>query len=256
MGLGPNFPIWAAAASQPAAPIPAQSGSGAGSTSQAPVLYVTLCSAVPATSRAVSALPASTSSRNPYRFGFSGVVTPVSDRTGLLPVRDSCPGADHAGRRAGSCWRGGGYRPVSRAFRCGVTGRGGRGAGRGQPALPWCAGRRHGPGDMMIDRVSPPCGDAAAQSNQAVRAGPARKRRTRLTGGLRELAAGVPHRVIVAALCPPGPGASRDWPSWWTRERVRRRRGRRRRARPGCGRPAGRSCGPRTGRRACRSCGP
>src|ERR1035438_5664805 len=37
-----------------------------------------------------AALPASTSSRNPYRFGFSGVVTPVSDRTGLLPVRDSC----------------------------------------------------------------------------------------------------------------------------------------------------------------------
>jgi len=25
------------------------------------------------------------------------------------------------------------------------------------------------PGDMMIDWVSPPCGDAAAQSNQAVR---------------------------------------------------------------------------------------
>ncbi len=25
------------------------------------------------------------------------------------------------------------------------------------------------PGDMMIDRVSPACGDAAAQSNQAVR---------------------------------------------------------------------------------------
>ena len=65
----------------------------------------------------------------------------------------------------------GGYRPGSRAFRCGVTGRGGRGAGRGQPALPWCAGSRHGPGDMMIDRVVPALrGDAAAQSNQAVRA--------------------------------------------------------------------------------------
>src|SRR5258706_15223647 len=36
--------------------------------------------------------------------------------------------------------------------------RGGRGAGRGPPALPGCSGRGRGPGDMMIDWVSPPAG--------------------------------------------------------------------------------------------------
>jgi len=36
--------------------------------------------------------------------------------------------------------------------------RGGRGAGRGQPALPGCSGRGRGPGDMMIDWVSPLAG--------------------------------------------------------------------------------------------------
>ena len=56
------------------------------------------------------------------------------------------------------------------AFLRGVTSRGGRGGGaREQPALPRSAGRRRCPGDMMIDWVSPACGDAAAQSNQAVR---------------------------------------------------------------------------------------
>ena len=55
------------------------------------------------------------------------------------------------------------------AFLCGVTSRGGRGRGQEQPALPRSAGPRRCPGDMMIDRVSPACGDAAAQSNQAVR---------------------------------------------------------------------------------------
>ena len=55
------------------------------------------------------------------------------------------------------------------AFLCGVTCRGDRGAGHGQPALPRSAGRGCCPGDMMIDWVSPACGDAAAQSNQAVR---------------------------------------------------------------------------------------
>jgi hypothetical protein len=45
----------------------------------------------------------------------------------------------------------------------------GRRRGREQPALPRSAGRCRCPGDMMIDWVSPPCGDAAAQSNQAVR---------------------------------------------------------------------------------------
>jgi hypothetical protein len=58
------------------------------------------------------------------------------------------------------------------AFLCGVISRGGRGRGMGsQPYLgPRGVGRC--PGDMMIDRVSPACGDAAAQSNQAVRLAP------------------------------------------------------------------------------------
>ena len=55
------------------------------------------------------------------------------------------------------------------AFLCGVISRGGRGRGVEQPALPRSAGRGCCPGDMMIDWVSPACGDAAAQSNQAVR---------------------------------------------------------------------------------------
>jgi hypothetical protein len=38
------------------------------------------------------------------------------------------------------------------AFLCGVISRGGRGRGRGQPALPRSAGRGRCPGDMMIDR--------------------------------------------------------------------------------------------------------
>jgi len=54
------------------------------------------------------------------------------------------------------------------AFLCGVISRGGRGRGLEQPALPGSAGHRR-PGDKMIDWVSPACGDAAAQSNQAVR---------------------------------------------------------------------------------------
>jgi len=55
------------------------------------------------------------------------------------------------------------------AFLCGVISRGGRGRGQEQPALPRSAGHMRCPGDMMIDWVSPACGDAAAQSNQAVR---------------------------------------------------------------------------------------
>ena len=39
------------------------------------------------------------------------------------------------------------------------------GRARRQPALPRSAGHRRCPGDMMIDRVSPACGDAAAQSD-------------------------------------------------------------------------------------------
>ena len=84
--------------------------------------------------------------------------------------------------------------PVQRfrrvAFLCGVISRGGRGPGREQPALPGSAGLGRCPGDMMIDWVSPACGDAAAQSNQAVRL--ACSGRQRLTAVRRELAAVVP----------------------------------------------------------------
>ena len=43
--------------------------------------------------------------------------------------------------------------------------------GRARSSQPYLGPRGFGccPGDMMIDRVSPACGDAAAQSNQAVR---------------------------------------------------------------------------------------
>jgi len=43
------------------------------------------------------------------------------------------------------------------------------GQGQEQPALPRSAGFGRCPGDKMIDWVSPACGDAAAQSNQAGR---------------------------------------------------------------------------------------
>jgi hypothetical protein len=56
----------------------------------------------------------------------------------------------------------------------------------------------------MIDWVSPPCGDAAAQSNQAVRL--ALRGWQRLTADRRELAAMVPHRVSAAVR---GPGLGR-----------------------------------------------
>ncbi len=80
------------------------------------------------------------------------------------------------------------------AFLCGVTSGDGRGRGQEQPALPRSAGRGCCPGDMMIDRVSPACGDAAAQSNQAVRLALSGQGRQRLTAARRELAAVVPIR--------------------------------------------------------------
>ena len=45
---------------------------------------------------------------------------------------------------------------------------------------------------MMIDWVSPACGDAAAQSNQAARLALREQGRQRLTADRRELAAVVP----------------------------------------------------------------
>jgi hypothetical protein len=64
--------------------------------------------------------------------------------------------------------------------------------GQEQPALPRSAGLERCPGDMMIDWVSPACGDAAARSNQAVRAALREQARQRLTAVRRELAAVVP----------------------------------------------------------------
>jgi len=57
--------------------------------------------------------------------------------------------------------------------------------------------------DGGIDWVSPPGGDAAAQSNQAARLaiGARAKGRQRLAAGWRELAGGS-HPVSVAAACP------------------------------------------------------
>jgi hypothetical protein len=96
------------------------------------------------------------------------------------------------GGGAGSSLVGAGYGSAGQGgwpFLCGVISRGGR--GQEQPALPRSAGRYRRPGDMMIDRVSPACGDAAAQSNQAVRLALGQGRQ-RLTAARRELAAVVP----------------------------------------------------------------
>jgi hypothetical protein len=58
------------------------------------------------------------------------------------------------------------------AFLCGVISRAaGGGAVSSQPYL-GPRGAVAAPGDMMIDGVSPACGDAAAQSDQAVRLAP------------------------------------------------------------------------------------
>jgi hypothetical protein len=79
------------------------------------------------------------------------------------------------------------------AFLCGVISRGGRGRGPGAASLTWMRGAFGGcPGDMMTDWVSPACGDAAAQSNQAVRLALRGQGRQRLTAARRELAAVVP----------------------------------------------------------------
>ena len=60
------------------------------------------------------------------------------------------------------------------AFLCGVTSCEGR--GRARSSQPYLGPRGCGccPGDMMIDRVSPACGDAAAQSNHTLTIGSGR----------------------------------------------------------------------------------
>ena len=129
------------------------------------------------------------------------------------------------------------------------------GTGREQPALPRSAGHRRCPGDMMIDRVSPPAGmrplSLIRPSAWPCGAGPAAA-----DSGSAGAGRGGPHRVSWAAVCPAGAGLVTDWSPWHGVGGLRRRRARRRRARPGCGRPGGGSCGPRTGRRACRCTGP
>jgi hypothetical protein len=66
-------------------------------------------------------------------------------------------------------------------------------AGLGAASLTWVRGARRCPGDKMIDWVSPPGGDAAAQSNQAARLAQWRARRpAEADSGSQELAAVVP----------------------------------------------------------------
>ena len=138
------------------------------------------------------------------------------------------------------------------AFLCGVIGRGGRGRGLEQPALPRSAGRSCCPGDMMIDRVSPPAG---MRPLSLIRPSAWPLRPAAADRGLAGAGRGGPHRVSVAAAGPAGPAVT-GWSPCPGERVVRRRRTRRRRVRPGCGRPAGGSCGPRTARRACRRSGP
>ena len=150
----------------------------------------------------------------------------------------------------------GGSGGLMQAFLAGDGGggllRGGTGAARGSQAYLGPRARA-APGDKMIDWASSRLRGGCGRSVYSGRPpGPARQDRERLTADWRELAAVMPHRVSSApARCLAGRArmATRG-------AGFRRRTTRRRRARPGCGRPAGGSCGPRTGRRACRPDGP
>jgi hypothetical protein len=118
----------------------------------------------------------------------------------------------------------------------GERGRGSRGPGAGSASLTSArealASR---PGDMMMDRVSPRLrGDAAAQSDQAVRAVLAG--RERLAAARRELAAVVPHLVSLAAVArlrAACRGCGHRVSTLQAASKAPRR------ARPGCGRPGG-----------------
>ena len=124
--------------------------------------------------------------------GSQGRVAPAQ-RASQAPLTRS-PGS-------GSCQAAGAGSPW---WRCGSVVRGGGLSVRGdQPWRPGAGARSSQPylgargvwgcpGDMMIDRVSPACGDAAAQSNQAVRLALREQGRQRLTAARRELAAVVP----------------------------------------------------------------
>jgi hypothetical protein len=82
--------------------------------------------------------------------------------------------------------------------------------GREQPALPRSTGLGRCPGDKMIDWVSPPAGDAAAQSNQAARLAPLAAGLAAADSGSREPAAVVPIGCVAAGV-----------PAWARRAAVR-----------------------------------
>jgi hypothetical protein len=115
--------------------------------------------------------------------------------------------ADHAGGRGGEDT--GVFGCVSGSVRAFLSSSGDqlvtpRSGGWEQPALPGSAGRCYCPGDMMIDWVSPACGDAAAQSYQAARLAVVARATAgsgwqRLGGSWPRL---FPHRVNVAAGSP------------------------------------------------------
>src|SRR5262249_7545150 len=137
-----------------------------------------------------------------------------------------------------------------------TSGDGTEGPGRKAASLTWVHGAR-GAAPATRCLIGCPrlrgCGRSVLLGRPPGSYGRSRRQRT---GGLQELAAVVPHRGSVAAGVPArGSGVSSAWPPSDVGA-VRRREARRGGARPGCGRPAGRSCGPPTGRRACRSCGP
>ena len=96
------------------------------------------------------------------------------------------------------------------AFLCGVIGRGGRGRGLEQPALPRSAGRSCCPGDMMIDRVSPPAG---MRPLSLIRPSAWPLRPAAADSGLAGAGRGGPHRVSVAAAGPAGPAVT-GWSPW------------------------------------------
>ena len=100
------------------------------------------------------------------------------------------------------------------AFLCGVTSRGGRGAGPGAASLTWVRGAWRCPGDMMIDWVSPPAGMRPLSLIRPSAWPPLRLGRRRLTAARRELAAVVPIGLSVAAVCPAGPARSRAGDRW------------------------------------------
>ena len=195
-------------------------------------------------------------------FGADLILLPVPARCRILAIgRNGSRGAqrprsgtggalDPSAREAGSCRRQGGgeHRWRAAGLSCGGPwlaaslghgpgrGRGSRGGRAGSASLTlargatfWC------PGDMMMDWVSPRLrGDAAAQSNQAVRAVLAGRQRA--DSGSAGAGRGCSPSVNMAVMRTRAPACCRLRAD---RGRLRRRRRRRRRGRPGCDRPGG-----------------